>query len=121
MSFERFLKLIDRTPIGGIIDKKLDIIEKTDPDRIYVKNIRAFYNLPYMAARTLCELAVKEHIFKKKIGVLCPNDKQIIKSYDFEEQQDETVTCLQCQLREDERFSFDTKDLDKVTFYQLQA
>jgi len=122
MLFEKFLNLIDRTPIGAIIDRKLDIIEKTDPDRIYVENIRTYYNLPYIAAQTLCEMAVKEHIFKKRIGLICPNDgcKRIIKTYDVEEKQDETVTCLQCELRESEQYCFDTNELEKEIFYQLQ-
>lgn len=121
MLFEKFLNLIDRTPIGAIIDKKLDIIEKTDPDRIYVENIREFYNLPYIAAKTLCEIATKEKIFRKKIGLICPNDecKRIIKSYDIDEKQDETLTCVPCSLREEEKYSFNTKELDKITFYQL--
>lgn len=123
MLFERFLNLIDRTPIGAIVDKKLDIAEKTDPDRIYIENIREFYNLPYVAAKTLCEIATREHIFRKKIGILCPNDecRRIIKSYDMGEKQDETITCTHCLLRENERHSFDTKELDKVIFYQLQG
>jgi hypothetical protein len=122
MLFEKFLNLIDRTPIGAIVDKRLDIIEKTDPDRIYVENIRAYYNLPFAAAKTLCELAVKERIFKKKIGVICPNDEcgRIIKSYDSEKQMDEKVTCIQCELRECEEHSFIAKDLEKIVFYQLQ-
>jgi hypothetical protein len=121
MSFEKFLNLIDRTPFGAIVDKKRKIVEKTDPDRIFVENIREFYNLPYIAAKTLCEIAVRERIFKKKIGVICPNDESIIKSYDIEEKQDETVTCTKCLLREEEKYSFDTKDLEKIIFYQLQG
>lgn len=122
MSFEKFLNLIDRTPIGAVVDKKLDITEKTDPDRIYIENIREFYNLPYVAAKTLCELAVREHIFRKKIGVICPNDecRRIIKSYDIAEEQDETITCIPCQLRESEEYSFNTKELETIIFYQLQ-
>ena len=122
MSFARFLNLIDRTPIGTIIDKRLDIAERTDPDRIYVENIREFYNLPYGAARVLCEIAVQEHIFGKKIGVICPNDecRRIIKSYDAEELRDETVTCIQCSLREEENYTFNTKELERIVFYQLQ-
>lgn len=121
MLFEKFLNLIDRTPFGAIADKKLDIIEKTDPDRIFVENIRAFYNLPHFAAKTLCEIAVKERIFRKKIGLICPNDESIIKSYDIGEKQDETVACEKCLLREEEKYYFDTKDLEKIIFYQLQG
>lgn len=122
MLFEKFLNLIDQTPIGSIIEKKLDIVEKTDPNRIYVENIRAFYNLPYVLAKALCEQAVREKIFKKKIAIICPNDtcKRVIKSYDFGEPQDETVTCLQCELDENEKYEFDTKYLKQEIFYQLQ-
>jgi hypothetical protein len=122
MLFEKFLNLIDHTFIGSIIGKKMDIIENTDPDRIYVENIRAFYNLPFSAAKTFCEIAVRENIFKKKIALFCPNDdcRRVIKSYDAAEKQDETVICLQCQLKENDNFCFETKNLKKEIFYQLQ-
>jgi hypothetical protein len=122
MLFEKFLNLIERTPIGSIIENKLNIIEKTDPDRIYVENIRAFYNLPYVVAKTLCEQAVREKIFKKKIAIICPNDdcKRVIKSYDFDETQDQTITCVQCESRENEKYQFDIKELKQEIFYQLQ-
>jgi hypothetical protein len=122
MSYEKFLNLIDKTPIGATIDNKLGIIEKTDPDRIYIENIRAFYNLPLFLAKNLCEMAVRQGIFKKKIGIICPNEgcKRIIKSYNPEDNIDEVVTCLNCELREEEVYSFCNKELEKEIYYQLQ-
>ena len=43
-----------------------------------------------------------------------------IKSYDVEELPDETLTCMQCSLREEENYAFSTKELEKIVFYQLQ-
>lgn len=121
MLSEKFWNLINRTPIGSIVDKRINIMENTNPDRIYVENIRAFYNLPYPLAKTLCEVAVKEHVFRKKIAVFCPNSNcnRLIKSYNIGEEQDETLTCTQCLLREEEEHSFNTKDLQKEIYYQL--
>lgn len=122
MLFKKFLNLIDQTPFRSIVDKRLDIIEKTDPERIYVENIRAFYNLPRFAAKALCELAIKERIFRKKYGLVCPNDdcKRIIRSYDQNEEIDEEITCLPCQLDEHEQATFNSSDLEKVEYYQLR-
>jgi hypothetical protein len=122
MLFEKFLNLIDRTPVGTTINKRIDIIEKTDPDRIYVENIRSFYNLPYFAAKALCEIATKEHIFKKKFGLICPNNdcRRIIHSYELNEKPDNTITCTQCLLDEHENSTFDTSTLEIIEFYQLQ-
>ncbi|HRD40962.1 MAG TPA: hypothetical protein PLC65_20200, partial [Bacteroidia bacterium] len=60
MSLIKLYQIIDRSFIGKFVERKLSIIENTDPERIYVENIRSFYNMPSFAAKTLCELAVRE-------------------------------------------------------------
>jgi hypothetical protein len=123
MSLKRLLNLIDNTKIGSLIDKKLTVVEKTDPDKIYVENVREFFNLSHGVAKALCDIAVKEDIFRKKIGVICPNDncRRIIKSYDAEDKQDETITCLPCSLKGEEETTFNTNSMEKIIFYQLKA
>lgn len=120
MLFKQLFNLIDESSIGRLIDKKMDVIERTDPERIYIENIREFYGLPYSVARYLCELAVKRGIFRKKIGIICPNDKRIIKSFDFEPDLDEEIDCTACQIRETVNYTFKINKLNKVVYYQLK-
>jgi hypothetical protein len=123
MSFERFFSLIDTTWIGNYIEKKREIIENTDPQRIYIENIRAFFNMPFSLAKFFCELAVKEKVFNKKIGILCPNEncERIIQSCDIDEQINETIVCIQCELMEKVEYRFKADELERITFYQLQV
>lgn len=101
--------------------RKAELIEKTDPDRIYVENIRSFFNLPYGVAKKLCDMAVRQNYFKKKYGVYCKNDdcKRIINVYNKLEDVPEKIECFICQANEKEQFIFDKSELEIVEFYQL--
>ena len=122
MQFEKLFDIIDKSKLGKIIIRKQNIIENTDPDRIYVENIRSFFNFPFPIAKLLCEMAVKEKLFIKKIGLLCPNADcgRIIKSYEINERIDKFLTCEQCQLKEEEKNCFLSSELDRIIYYQLR-
>ena len=121
MLLEKFLNLIDKTWIGRSIDRKRELIANTDPDRIYVENIRQFFHMPYRLAKSLCEMAVREKIFNKKEGVICPSCGRIIKSCEAGESLKGAITCTVCQSNEEESYSFDVNNLDRRIFYQLKA
>lgn len=101
-------------------DKRAKIIEETDPDRIYVENIRSFFNIPTRWAKFLCKLAVKHGIFRRKYAVECSNDNcnRIIKVYNTKEEIPKEIECLTCQLDGKVNFSFNTEDLNIVEYYQ---
>lgn len=119
MWLEKLFSLIDKTRVGKIVADKQAIIEKTDPQRIYVENIRSFLHLPFSVAQFLCEMAVKERLFKKKVGVECPNCGRLIKTYSRINEIEQKVHCEQCELKEENKYVFESKDMKKVTFYQL--
>jgi len=121
MLSEKFLKIIDQSKIGKYISNKQKIIEGTDPERIYIENLRGVFNLPYNLTKFFCELAVKEKLFRKRIAVTCPNEAcgRIIKSYAAEEEIEDSIECEQCMLLEKEKFAFSTQELKKIVFYQL--
>jgi len=75
MWLERFFELIDKSPIGNFVKKRRELLENTDPNRIYVENIRAFFNIPTRLARWLCNLAVNEGSFEHYYVVICPNEE----------------------------------------------
>ncbi len=117
----RFFQAIDNSFIGKLIDKKLKLLDHTDPDRIYVENVRSFYNIPTFAAKFFCEIAVKERVFKKKIGVICPNDDcgRIITTIDDLAHLPKKVKCDLCELNEKSVFEFTPTKKDTIVFYQL--
>lgn len=119
MWLEKFFQIIDNSFIGRFIDKRLDVISATNPDRIYVENIRSFYNLNTPTAKTLCEMAVKENLFKRRIGVECPHCGKLITHYNSENDIPEKIVCDNCLMLENEKHEFKKSEISKIEFYQL--
>jgi len=117
----RLLEIIDSTFIGKLITRKQELMDRTDPDRIYVENIRSFFNIPTSVARFLCELAARQGLFRKKIGVLCENEEcgRIILTVDDPGAIPSIVECKTCTLREAEKSEFNKEELQTIVFYQL--
>lgn len=121
MSYEKLLKLIDAEPVRAFLDRQRDIIEEIDPERIYVENVRAFFKLPNPAARLLCELAVREGAFERRIGVLCPHDEHIVKSFKTEEEIPERIFCLSCEAEGREECVHGAREMYHLRYYRLVA
>jgi len=120
MSLQRFLNLIDKTPgIGPFLAKREEIIEHTDPDRIYVENIRAFFGFPFKVAAFLCELAVRQRLFVRKFGLTCPQCGKILLSVDSEDDIPNEVACDVCEANERDKYTFQAQELERLIFYQL--
>jgi hypothetical protein len=101
-------------------DKKADIVEETDPNRIYVENVRSFFNISTRLAKYLCKIAVRQGIFRKKIAVECKNENctRIIEVYDKEEDIPKEIKCFMCELEGKPEFTFETSHLNIVEYYQ---
>lgn len=119
MWLEKFFQIIDKSFIGRFIDKRLDIVRATKPDRIYIENIRSFYNLNSAVAKTLCEMAVRENLFKKRIGVECPVCGKLINHYNKEDEIPEKIECETCLLLEKDKHEFRKSEMPKIEFYQI--
>jgi hypothetical protein len=104
-----------------ILRNKAKIIESTDPNRIYVENVRSFFNIPTRWAKKLCEIAVRQNIFKKKYAVICKNSDcdRVIKVYDKKSEIPKNINCLTCELEAKEIFEFETDELEIIEYYQL--
>src|SRR5882724_5086868 len=113
----KFFSIIDRSPVGSLVRRQRKIIEKTDPERIYVENVRAFFGLPYTAAYMMCEAAVREGVFEKRIGLPCPSCQRILTSERPGEDGDATLTCDVCLLDERPRYEFARSEIAAVPFY----
>jgi len=102
------------------IDRKLEVIKKTNPRRIYVENVRSFFRLPTPLARFYCELAVREGLFTKHVGLLCPNDGRIIKSIEPGATLPESVVCEICQEIGEQRAEFSGQEVGRIEYYALR-
>ncbi|OPB95901.1 hypothetical protein BAS10_09710 [Elizabethkingia meningoseptica] len=104
-----------------IFNKKAEIIKNTDPDRIYVENIRSFFNLSYKMAEYFCEVAVRSKFFRRKYGIECKNSdcSRIISTYDNLDEIPDNIICIVCEMEEKDQFEFEKNELNIVKFYQL--
>ncbi|OCB73641.1 hypothetical protein B0A79_19995 [Flavobacterium piscis] len=100
--------------------KRAQLIKETDPDRIYVENVRSFFNISTRWARFLCKIAVRQGIFRRKFAVECKNENctRIIKVYNNLNDIPEEINCFTCELEGKEKFTFKTEDLNILEYYQ---
>lgn len=121
MLLSRFFQIIDNSFIGRFINKKISLIDQLNPDRIYIENIRAFYNMPYFAAKIFCDMAVAEGVFRKKIGIECSNDDcgRIVLSVTKTSEIPDEIKCSTCELLERDKYIFSKSEIRTITYYQL--
>lgn len=113
-----FLKFFRIMPKG--LNEKLSLIARTNSRRFYVENVRQFFDLNTRTAKILCEMAVKDGFFQKRIGVECPNDGRIITSYPADKAiPEEFIKCEVCEIQGEDKFTFKEEDCHKIEFYQL--
>jgi hypothetical protein len=103
-----------------LLKKYLQTIEALDPGKIYVENIRSFFHVPRYVAKLMCEMAVVDNLFEKRIGLKCPGCSRIISSYSKESDIPEYITCDICENDDKEEFEFKSSDLQRITFYKLK-
>lgn len=121
MSLIKLYQIIDKSFIGRFVENKLSIIENTDPERIYVENVRSFYNMPTVMAKALCGLAVKEGVFTKHYGLYCHNEDcgKMIMSVETEAQIPSKIHCDNCELLEKDDYDFVPDKRHTEVFYKL--
>lgn len=119
MSFERFFTTIDNSPIGKLVARKKELVAQTDPERIFVENVRSFFNWPYSMAKLACDLAVREKVFLHRTAYLCKNEdcKRILVVTAAESE--DIVTCEICEALERNQFQFHLKELEPLDLYSL--
>jgi hypothetical protein len=105
-----------------LLQRYLQTINELNPNKIYVENVRSFFKVPTFVARLMCEMAVVDKLFTKKIGLVCPNSdcNRIIASFSSEKDIPQEIECSICEDEDKEIFSYKTKDLEKIEFYQLK-
>jgi hypothetical protein len=116
-SFMQFLRKTASTLL--LTPERLRAISKIDPQHIYVENIRSVFGLTTPLARGLCELAVKQGIFRKAVEVRCPDDTTAAEA----ETIDKLPTAVSCWSEIDGNYEeeiYNTKSLKLRDFYVYQ-
>lgn len=105
--------------LKNIFNRQSKALEETDPDRIYVENIRSIFNISTRWAKYICKIAVRQGILKRKFAVECKNNNclRVIKTFDNEFDIPKTIECRTCEL-EGQEYKFNTNELNIVEFYQ---
>lgn len=119
MWWMRFFGAIGKGPVGRWAGRKLEILAATDADHIYVENVRSFFNVPSAVAHIMCEEAVDKGVLVKRIGYLCPNDKNILFHLSEEVAPEEVVTCAICEQEDGRQSEFRATDLRTIDVYAV--
>lgn len=118
---ERFFEAIDDSAIGKMVSKRRELLERTDPDRVYVEDVRSFFGVTAGMARRWCKLAVREGVFEERIALLCPEHKHLLASVSSGASTDpgEQFTCEVCEEDEIRDQPYRVDELRRLTFYRL--
>src|SRR5205809_1999852 len=110
--FNTISNVLSVNPIAG----KEELLAQLNPEKIYVENIRNLLDIPYRLAVAICETAVRQGFFKRKVEVMCP-DGSVVATADTEEELPSKVTCWIKDETGPEEVELPTRDLRKTTFY----
>ncbi len=118
MLFKRFLKVISVYLPGDGLSGKEEALSKLNPDKFYLENVRSVLGVSHRGALKLCDSAVRQGFFSRRIEVMCP-DGAVAASADSEEQLPAFVRCLSKDDDHFEEVELPTKTLCKITAYSL--
>lgn len=113
---KRFLKIISDHFVAT--PKRMRALSEIDPQRIYLENIRVVLGSSSWVARLICETAVRQGIFVRRIQLVCP-DGGVALTVPTE---DAIPPMVKCRKEVDGALeeSLESSDLlDRIEFYQF--
>jgi len=116
LSLKRFSKIISDQLIAT--PARLKAFSALDTQHIYVENVRALLGTNNWIARQICETAVRQGLFVRRIQLLCP-DGAVALTVDDEREVPEQVQCWREVDGELEPVAERTERLDRLEFYEL--
>jgi len=105
-----------------LLGKYWDKFGSIRPGKISIEDVRSLYGISRLEARTLCEMAVSEGLFEKKVGLTCPSpgcNGRIIAEFDLGSKLPEEILCVICEADGIEPSTYKTDKLEKVEYYKL--
>jgi hypothetical protein len=116
---ERLFQIISKiAPTPRLSEKEAELLASLNPDKFYVENVRSILNVSHAAAVQICEAAVRQGLFERRVEVMCP-DGAVAASAQTESDLPETVRCWHEEDGLLESEDLPTKQLEKTTFYRL--
>lgn len=116
-----FQKLLDTTSrllaVNPLAGKEAELAQ-LNPQKIYVENLRSLMDVPKKAAEALCEAAVRQGFFSRKVEVMCP-DGSVAATADKEEDLPAIVSCWVNEDGQVDQVDTPTASLKRTIFYQL--
>jgi len=117
--FDRFLTTItDHLPLPKPSSEQVRLLAKLNPDKFYVENVRAILGVSTRSATQICEIAVNQDLFERRVEVLCP-DGSVAASATTEDKLPSAVECEQEVNGFHDSQLLETRTLRKVTYYRL--
>jgi hypothetical protein len=119
MLLEKFSNIIDHSPIGAAVGYRQQLIKELDPNRIDVENIRHFFGIQFKLAKWLCDIAVTQGAFERRIGLQCPNCDSMLGDFSENDKIPEIVSCENCKRMGEEQINFKSSSCQKIPFYKI--
>jgi hypothetical protein len=105
-------------PSPGMSAKEIEALSSLNPDKFYVENVRSLLNISHASAVRICETAVRQGLFDRRVEVVCP-DGAVVASADSESKLPPMVKCRREEEGHFEIEELPTTTLEKATFYRL--
>lgn len=117
--FKKFFQIISRVVSAPeLSEKEAQLLARLNPEKFYVENVRSILGVSHASAVRICETAVRQGVFERRVEVMCP-DGAVAASADSEANLPNTVRCWHQEEGHLEAEELPTKDLEKTTFYRL--
>jgi len=102
------------------VSRKLDRLQKLDPDKFYEENVRAILETSTRAAQEICERGVQEGLFDQQVEVLDPETNRTLETASSEaELPHEVVLETGFHNEDEEPKTVLVSSLKKLTYYSL--
>lgn len=105
-------------PAPALSEKEALELARLNPEKFYIENVRSILGVSYSSAKHICETAVRQGVFERRIEVRCP-DGSVAASAESEAGLPQTVRCVHQEDQHFEEEELPVRDLEKVTFYRL--
>jgi hypothetical protein len=114
----RLFQIISEVLPPGLSEKEAQQLSRLNPEKFYVENVRSLLNVSYSSAARICETAVRQGLFERRVEVKCP-DGAVSASAENEAALPPTVRCWTLEEGQYTPVELPTRDLEKVTFYRI--
>ena len=119
LSLTKFFDRMSRTiPSSGVPIRNSEALSQLDPDRIDTENVRSVLGVSHREALRICEIAVRQGLFEKRIAVFCP-DGTVAVTAKTEADIPSVIRCWTDIDGHKEAIDVPAEKLERFVFYRL--